>query len=180
MVWQLCDDSMEDEFGKWFAISMFRGFCWCPCPLQAWEILMANISSKMYADMCISTCLPLGGCRALVTCSFSLWSNMWDQLHGFLHYPVGPTRSPNSVGRFPCSIGCIRSMQRWPCTNMPSAISSSCKPGCVSSWTSMDPSPSSSRYPWSLHYCWVYWRVFPLWFPIVESGTSTDSHILWR
>jgi len=29
----------------------------------------------------------------------------------FLHWPVGPTGSPKSVGRSSCSLGCISSMQ---------------------------------------------------------------------
>lgn len=39
MIWQLCDKSFEVAFGKQFTISVDRGFCRCPCPLHARELL---------------------------------------------------------------------------------------------------------------------------------------------
>ena len=97
-----------------------------------------------------------------------------------LHLPVGPTGSPNFVGRFMCSLSRISGMKRWPKADMNSIVSLSFRLGWVLSWTWMTLSPNSARCLLSLHCYWVWWRVYPWWSLTAASDTSPEIPSPWR
>lgn len=104
----------------------------------------------------------------------------WTGCMIYLLWPVGLTRSPKSVGRFPCFLDHTVDMQRWPSIDVHSTISLSSRPGWVSSWIWSAPSPNYSIYLWSWHCCWVCWRESPWWSWASTYDTSVHNPVPWR